>query len=95
MVWLIPPDLSDSMLTSAFTHEFGHLLGMGDSYGVGGTQPEGVMGTYGMKDLSSDDIAGMRSIWAAKYNGNPLPRCPPGYRVHSKEVDRNYVVCSK
>lgn len=95
VVWLNPPDTSDAMLASAFTHELGHLLGMGDSYGVGGNQPEGVMGTYGMKDLSPDDIAGIRSIWAAHYTRNPMPQCPPGYRVHSQEVNLHYVVCSK
>ncbi|MBL9020327.1 MAG: ricin-type beta-trefoil lectin domain protein [Myxococcales bacterium] len=71
-------------------HEYGHQIGMADTYEEAGKQlpfdqPPGVMNNYNaipVSDLTDDDLASVRHVWA-RVSGRTTAQCPDGYVVGS------------
>ena len=84
-----------------FIHEYGHQLGLGDSYTEEGYQqpigqdPGMMNNLYVMQGLSADDIAGLRHVWD-RIQGISNSQCPRGYITGDvKENRNNFVFCIK
>ena len=66
-------------------HEFGHQLGLGDTYTEVGYQvpigqPQGIMNSaWAVSDLTADDIAAVRHVWSMIYTGSSNP-CSDDYQ---------------
>ena len=82
-------------------HEYGHQIGLGDTYSEQGYQlpqgqPPGVMNLYyNVGDITPDDIDGIRHIWA-RVSGASADRCPAGYVESFVLINRNkHVFCLK
>ncbi len=75
-------------------HEYGHQLGLGDTYTEAGYQtpqgqPAGVMNLYfDVKTLTNDDIAGVRHVWNMIRTGSNNP-CGSGYTAGTASTNRN------
>ena len=75
-------------------HEYGHQLGLGDtyteaSYQTPEGQPPGIMNLYyNVMDLTEDDIAGVRNVWRMIHTGSGDP-CGEGYQKGKASKNRN------
>lgn len=76
----------DNRLDHVILHEYGHIIGMGDTYyedgyipkSATGGQPNSVMN--GPNPLSPDDRDGIRAVWQAIRQGNSFSNfCSKGY----------------
>ncbi|HZH14917.1 MAG TPA: RICIN domain-containing protein [Archangium sp.] len=80
-------------------HEYGHQLGLGDTYSESSyqlpvDQPPGVMNLYwDVPDLSEDDIASVRHVWA-RLKGHSTAQCPEGYVPGKADLNNNgHIFC--
>jgi len=75
-------------------HEYGHQLGLGDTYTEAGYQvpqgqPAGVMALYfNVQTLTADDIAGVRQVWNM-INTNSSNPCGAGYTAGTASPNSN------
>jgi hypothetical protein len=84
VIVLAGPELraDNNRLERVVLHEYGHIVGLGDTYDEPGYQsvvgqPDSVMRTAAHLDLEPDDIAGVRALWDHISNGKSP--CGSGY----------------
>ncbi len=89
----------DSEIYKRELHEYGHQLGLGDTYSEATyqlpvDQPPGIMNLYwDVPDLSDDDIASVRHVWA-RLNGYSIAQCPDGYVPGTTQLNNNgHIFC--
>ena len=77
-----------------FAHEYGHQIGLGDTYTEPGYQqpvgqPAAIMNNlYALNTLSEDDIDGIRHVWD-RLRGATQAQCPLGYTIGQTNENRN------
>lgn len=85
-----------NVLAYVVTHEYGHLIGMGDTYQIDGqlephNQPPSMMQVHN-HPFVQDDITGVRAIWRFIKTGTFS--CGEGYRTGSAGANTfNYAFC--
>ena len=94
-------DYYSSMDMRVFAHEFGHQIGLGDTYYEVGyqqpvDQPAGLMNSlYAVNSLTEDDIAGVRHVWDL-VRGATTAQCPQGYTYGQVNENRlGHLFCVK
>ncbi|NOJ77415.1 RICIN domain-containing protein [Myxococcus xanthus] len=80
-------------------HEYGHQLGLGDTYSEATyqlpfDQPPGIMNLYwDVPDLTDDDIASVRHVWA-RLSGRSGSQCPAGFIPGTAQPNPNgHIFC--
>ena len=89
----------DSAIYKRELHEYGHQLGLGDTYSEATyqlpfDQPPGIMNLYwDVPDLTDDDIASVRHVWA-RVSGRSTAQCPVGFVPGTAQPNTNgHIFC--
>jgi len=78
--WDVDGDARENDLRNALTHEFGHAVGLDHAHGIDEATmaPSTTAGELQKRDLASDDIAAMRSLYAHDDLYRPPAGCSVG-----------------